>query len=87
MNQAARLAELSDEELRHQERVLEEQIFRLRFQLQTGNAENPSRLRLTRKDLARVKTILRERQIGIERQRVAPVKAEPAKSEKGSEAR
>ena len=87
MSEAARLAELSDEELRHQERVLEEQIFRLRFQLQTGNAENPSRLRLTRKDLARVKTILRERQIGIERQRVATVKAEPAKSEKGSEAR
>ncbi len=48
-------------ELEVQQRELSEQIFRLRFQLSTGQAEALKRLRETRKDLARVKTLLRER--------------------------
>ena len=47
------------------ERVSElaEQVFRLRFQLSTGQAEAVTKLRTARKDLARIKTLLREREL------------------------
>lgn len=51
------------EELRVQERELAEQVFRLRFQLTTGQAEGLKRLREARRDLARVKTLLREQEL------------------------
>jgi large subunit ribosomal protein L29 len=50
-------------ELENQERDLGEQIFRLRFQMTTGQAEGLKRLREARKDLARVKTLLRETEL------------------------
>ena len=50
-------------ELEIQERDLGEQIFRLRFQLSTGQAEALKRLREAKKDLARVKTLLRAQQL------------------------
>jgi large subunit ribosomal protein L29 len=50
-------------ELVQRERELGEQVFRLRFQLTTGQAEAVTKLRLARKDLARVKTLLREREL------------------------
>ena len=46
-----------------QQRELTEQIFRLRFQLTTGQAEALKRLREARKDLARIKTLLHERDL------------------------
>jgi large subunit ribosomal protein L29 len=52
--------EMSSNELEIQERELSEQIFRLRFQLASGQAEGLKKLREARKDLARVKTLLRE---------------------------
>jgi len=55
--------DLSGDELRHQERDLTEQVFRLRFNLTTGQAEGLKRLREARKDLARVKTLLREQEL------------------------
>ncbi len=58
-----KLRDLGAPELETRERELAEQIFRLRFQLTTGQAEAVGRLRLARKDLARVKTLLRERQL------------------------
>jgi large subunit ribosomal protein L29 len=58
-----KLRDLGEPELESRERELAEQIFRLRFQLTTGQAEAVGRLRLARKDLARVKTLLRERQL------------------------
>ena len=60
---ALKFRELSGEELRHQERELAEQVFRLRFALTTGQAEGLKRLRETRKDLARIKTLLREQEL------------------------
>lgn len=54
--------DLKTEELQTQERELSEQLFRLRFQLVTGQAEALKRLREARRDLARVKTLLRERE-------------------------
>jgi large subunit ribosomal protein L29 len=55
--------EMSATELETQARELAEQIFRLRFQVSTGQAEGVKKLRETRKDLARVKTLLRETQL------------------------
>jgi len=54
------------EELRHQEQELSDQLFRLRFQLKMGQTESLKKLRDLRKDIARVKTILRQRELGIE---------------------
>jgi large subunit ribosomal protein L29 len=50
-------------ELHSRELELGEQVFRLRFQLSTGQAEAVTKLRSARKDLARVKTLLREREL------------------------
>ena len=50
-------------ELSEREHELAEQVFRLRFQLSTGQAEAVTKLRVARKDLARVKTLLREREL------------------------
>jgi large subunit ribosomal protein L29 len=60
---ALKFRELSSSELQHQERELAEQVFRLRFALATGQAEGLKRLREARRDLARVKTMLREREL------------------------
>jgi len=58
---AAKLRDMTPDELRQQEEQLTDQIFRLRFQIAAGQAENPTRVHLLRKDLARIKTILREK--------------------------
>jgi large subunit ribosomal protein L29 len=58
-----RLRDTDVKELEVQQRELSEQIFRLRFQLTTGQAEALKRLRLARKDLARIKTLLHEREL------------------------
>ncbi len=56
-----KLRDANTQELELQQRELAEQIFRLRFQLTTGQAEALKRLREARRELARVKTLLRER--------------------------
>jgi large subunit ribosomal protein L29 len=58
-----KIRESGTHELEAQQKELTEQIFRLRFQLTTGQAEALKRLREARKDLARVKTLLRAQQI------------------------
>jgi large subunit ribosomal protein L29 len=63
---AKRIEKMRDQdtpELNERQRELAEQVFRLRFQLSTGQAEAVTRLRSARKDLARVKTLLREREL------------------------
>ena len=55
--------EMNQNELEIQERDLAEQIFRLRFQLSTGQAEGLKKLREAKQDLARVKTLLREAEL------------------------
>jgi large subunit ribosomal protein L29 len=59
---AATLRDKTVDELVQQEEALREQIFKLRFQKAAGQAENPQRISLVRKDLARVLTVLREKQ-------------------------
>jgi large subunit ribosomal protein L29 len=58
-----KIREAGVNELEAQEKELIETIFRLRFQLSTGQAEALKRLREAKKDLARVKTLLRAHQL------------------------
>ena len=60
---ASELRELSDGELLQKGQDLLEELFNLRFQLATNQIENVGRLSAVRRDIARVKTIQRERQI------------------------
>lgn len=56
----SRIREMTEEELLHEEKEMAEQLFKLRFQLAIGQVENPQKIRAVRRDLARVKTRLRE---------------------------
>ena len=55
--------EMNSNELEIHQRELAEQIFRLRFQLSTGQAEGLKKLREAKRDLARVKTLLRDAEL------------------------
>lgn len=61
--QAAELRDLADEELRAKLRELQEELFNLRFQLATGQIENVGRIRTVRRDIARLHTVLRQREL------------------------
>jgi large subunit ribosomal protein L29 len=58
---AEKIRNLTDEELDHQERDMSDQLFKLKFQLNMGQTESLKKIRGLRKDIARVKTIVRER--------------------------
>jgi large subunit ribosomal protein L29 len=58
---ASEIRELDVEELRTREKDLGDQLFRLRIQKSMGQLEAPARVRDVRKDLARIKTVLREK--------------------------
>lgn len=62
---AAELRELSDEELVQRVREAKEELFNLRFQMATGQLDNNRRLRTVRRDIARIYTIMRERELGL----------------------
>jgi large subunit ribosomal protein L29 len=59
------LRELTDDELLTKLKESKEELFNLRFQAATGQLENHGRLRAVRKDIARLYTIMRERELGI----------------------
>jgi len=63
--QVGELRNLDDAELTLKLREAKEELFNLRFQGATGQLENHGRLRAVRKDIARIYTILRERELGI----------------------
>jgi len=60
---ASDLRERTQAELEKEERDLKAELFKLRFQLATNQLENPMKLREVKKSIARVKTIIRERQL------------------------
>jgi large subunit ribosomal protein L29 len=62
-SQAAELRELPDDELYLRIDSAKEELFNLRFQLATGQLDNTTRLRDLRRDVARLATVLREREI------------------------
>jgi large subunit ribosomal protein L29 len=59
------LRSLEDDELETKLREAKEELFNLRFQAATGQLESHGRLRAVRKDIARIYTVLRERELGI----------------------
>jgi large subunit ribosomal protein L29 len=58
---AEKIRNLTGEELSHQEKDMSDQLFKLKFQLNMGQTESLTKIRGLRKDIARVKTIVRER--------------------------
>ena len=67
---AKEIRELTDAEAQSKLRDLRQELFNLRLQQQTARLERPSRIREVRRDMARIETVLRERQL-----RTAPVAA------------
>jgi large subunit ribosomal protein L29 len=63
---ASELRELGNEELVAKLREAKEELFNLRFQAATGQLENNGRLKSVRKDIARIYTLMHERELGIE---------------------
>ena len=60
-----KIRNLSDEELAHQVTTTAEQLFRLRFQVSLGQNDGVKKLRLMRKEIAQIKTVARERELGV----------------------
>ena len=60
-----KIRNLGDDELALEARKTGEQLFRLRFQMKLGQTEGVKKLRELRKDIARIKTVERERQLGL----------------------
>lgn len=73
-----KLRNLTDAELLHQQRELNDQLFRLKFQMKMGQTESLNKVRGLRKDVARIKTIQREKDLGLD------IHAKPAASEAGA---
>jgi len=76
----------SDDELKSEEVKASEQLFRIRFQAKLGQNEGVKKLRELRKDIARIKTVAKERELGIHgaapvATSAAPVKAKKTKKE------
>ena len=63
---AKKMRELTDDELNRKVSDYKEELFNLRFQLATGQLDNPLRIRDVRKNIARCKTVLRQREIARE---------------------
>ncbi len=61
---ARELKDLTAEELLKREKELKEEIFNLRFQHSTGQLDNTARMKEVKKDIARVKTVLRQKTLG-----------------------
>jgi large subunit ribosomal protein L29 len=60
-----KIRNLGPHELQHEEQQASEQLFRLRFQMRLGQTEGVKKLRGLKKDVARIKTITRERELGL----------------------
>lgn len=78
MTSPSELRELHDEELRTRVREGKEDLFKLRFQMATGQLDDNSRIRSVKRDIQRAYTILRERELGLS---VAPDAAGDASAE------
>ncbi len=64
---AQELRMLSDEELQARLRDAKEELFNLRFQSATGQLDNTSRIRVVKRDIARIFTVMRERELEHEK--------------------
>jgi large subunit ribosomal protein L29 len=65
MSTAYELDEMTNVDLESKLREAKEELFNLRFQAATGQLESHGRLRIVKKDIARIYTVVRERELGI----------------------
>ena len=82
--QLAKILSLSEAELAHQEKTAAEQLYRLRFQVSLGQNDGVKKLRQLRKEIAQIKTVARERELGINGELAAPPAAPAKKTKKGA---
>ncbi|MGO1580369.1 MAG: 50S ribosomal protein L29 [Peptoniphilaceae bacterium] len=59
------IRQMSNEQLNKKVLELKNELFNLRFRLATGQLDNPSSIKIVKKDIARVKTILRQRELEV----------------------
>ncbi|ADL42156.1 ribosomal protein L29 [Caldicellulosiruptor acetigenus I77R1B] len=64
---ASKIREMTTQELHNELKKLKRELFNLRFQLATNQLENPMRIREVKRTIARIKTIMRERELEQER--------------------
>lgn len=67
MSAATELRELNDEQLQFSMNEAKQELFRLRFQASTEKLDAPSNLKKLRREIARIRTIQRERALGLQR--------------------
>jgi large subunit ribosomal protein L29 len=79
-----KIRSLSDDELLHHEKTSAEQLFRLRFQVSMGQNDGVKKLRQLRKEIAQIKTVSRERELGVRGAQHELVSTVPAGEEKKS---
>ena len=79
-----KIRNLNDDELARQEKTSAEQLFRLRFQMKLGQNEGVKKLRDLRKDIARIKTVARERVLGVHGSTLQPASAPAVKPGKAA---
>ena len=82
-NKTAELRELTDEQLLERAESAKEELFNLRFQLATGQLDDSSSIKKIRHEIARIATVMRERD--IEEARAAAMDAEAPSDEPGDE--
>jgi large subunit ribosomal protein L29 len=77
-----KIRNLGPHELKHEEQQASEQLFRLRFQMRLGQTEGVKKLRGLKKDVARIKTITRERELGLNAALHGQAEEAPVKTKK-----
>ena len=82
-----KIRNLGADELRHEEQQASEQLFRLRFQMRLGQTEGVKKLRGLKKDIARMKTISRERELVLTVATHSHAAPEPVKAKKKTAAK
>jgi large subunit ribosomal protein L29 len=82
-----KLRNLTDAELQHQQRELNDQLFRMKFQLKMGQTESLNKIRGLRKDVARIKTIMREKELGLTNGAKSAASAPAGSTETANEAK
>ncbi len=83
-----KIRNLTDIELGHQQRELSDQLFKMKFQLKMGQTESLKKIRELKKDIARVQTVMRQKQIAAGNGATTPaVAAAPAPEKKAAPAR
>ena len=76
-SKAAELRDLPADELLARIDAAKEELFNLRFQLATGQLDNPARMKVVRHEVARIATVLREREIEEDLDHIAALQVEP----------